>query len=302
MGEFTISGLRVVREAARTESFTRAAERLGYTQSAISRQITLMEQAAGQALFERRARGVRLTAAGRIVVRHADTVLDVLDTAREELRTPLPPSRIRIGAFPTANAALVPRAIAAATQRYPGSEITLREGTSPGLLSALRRGRLDLAVLSGLLDPAEGVNIVPLLEDSLYLAVPLGHPLAGRGAVTIPELRDERWITGSDDSRTTLLGAWNTAGWQPIIAYTARDWAAKLGLVAAGLGVTIVPGLVINALPATVSTVRIDDPAAIRPTVLAFRDGGPDGSHPFTEALRDIAAQLTAEARQRLRA
>jgi DNA-binding transcriptional LysR family regulator len=109
MGDFTIVGLRVVREAAMSGSFSTAAENLGYTQSAVSRQIALMEQAAGRALFERHARGVRPTAAGRIVVRHADAVLGELGTARHDLDTlaARPPALLRVGAFSTAMAVLV---------------------------------------------------------------------------------------------------------------------------------------------------------------------------------------------------
>ncbi|WP_327139091.1 LysR family transcriptional regulator [Nocardia sp. NBC_01327] len=301
MAEFTVTGLRVVREAARGGSFTRAAERLGYTQSAVSRQITLMEQAAGQALFERGSRGVRPTDACRIVLRHADAVLEALDAAREELRTPLPPSRIRVGAFSTATAALVPRAIVAATARYPGLQVRLREGTTPALLSALTRNRIDLAVLSGSDELPEGLESAPLLQDSLYIAVHPAHRLAASAAVPPSALRGERWIIGSADPRTTLLGAWADPAWEPHIAHVARDWVAKLGLVAAGLGITVVPGLAVPALPPTVSLVRIDDPAAVRPTVLVHRRTGPAADHPFAEALRDSAAELGAELRHRLR-
>ncbi|WP_280335020.1 LysR family transcriptional regulator [Nocardia wallacei] len=303
MAEFTVTGLRVVRAAARYQSFSRAAEHLGYTQSAVSRQITLMEQAAGAPLFERLARGVRPTAAGRIVVRHADSVLDTLDNIRGELRDASTgvAGRIRLGAFATATAALVPRALAAVTPRHPMLEVRLREGLTPGLLAALSRGRLDMAVLSGEVDPPDTVATAPLLDDALYVAAPARHPLAHRVSVPAEELRGERWIIGGEDPRGTLLGAWTGATWQPIVAYTARDWGAKLGLVAAGLGVTVVPGLLVPALPAAVAVVRIDDPAAARPTVLAYRKRGPDGGHPLAEALRDTAAVLNAQLRARLR-
>ncbi|MEV0251496.1 LysR family transcriptional regulator [Nocardia sp. NPDC050712] len=301
MGEFTVIGLRVVREAARAGSFSRAARRLDYTQSAVSRQILLMEQVAGRPLFERLPRGVRPTAAGRIVLRRADAVLDALDAARDELHDLRQrPGRIRVGAFATATAALVPRAIAAVSHRYPGLEVGLREGTSPALLTALTRRRIDLAVLSGAPDLPEGVHSAPLLDDALFVAVHRAHPLAGRDSVPVSLLRPERWIAGSADQRSTLLGAWTDADWEPDIAYVARDWVTKLGLVAAGLGITVLPGLAVSTLPATISIVRVDDPRAVRPTILAFRDVA-DGAHPLAEALRDCAAELAADARQRLR-
>ncbi|MBB5917237.1 DNA-binding transcriptional LysR family regulator [Nocardia transvalensis] len=303
MTEFSVTGLRVVREAARTGSFSRAAERLGYTQSAISRQVTLMEQAAGGPLFERLARGVRPTAAGRIVLRHADALLDGLDTVRDELRDlgDRPSGRVRVGAFATATAALVPRAMAAVMHRNPALEVRIREGTTPGLSAALARGRIDVAVLSGPVDPVDGVDIAPLLQDSLYVALPQNHPLAGRSSAPPALLRGARWIAGSADTRTTLLGAWAGPGAPPVVAHIARDWVTKIGLVAAGLGVTVVPGLAVTFLPPTVSVVRIDDPDAVRPTVLAYRRGGPEGIHPVAESLRDVAAELAADLRNRVR-
>jgi DNA-binding transcriptional LysR family regulator len=299
MSEFTVAGLRVVREAARNGSFSVAAERLGYTQSAISRQIALMEQAAGQPLFERLARGVRPTEAGIVVARHAEVVLGELRATRQDIQdlTDRPPGRLRVGAFSTAMAALVPRAITAFAETEPRTRISLREGLSPGLLSALGRGRLDLAVVTPLQGLPDGVELVPLIEDPLFVAMAPGNPLAGRGSVTAAMLRRERWITGSAEPGSTLLGAWADGSWQPEIAYVVRDWVAKLGLVAAGAGVTIVPGLAVPSLPPDIEIVRIDHPAAVRTTALAIRTGTPEdrGRRIFTEALHDAARSTTRE-------
>lgn len=290
MGEFTLVGLRVVLECARHGSFSDAAARLGYTQSAVSRQVALMEQAAGRPLFSRLARGVAPTEAGRLVVRHAAAVLGEVDATRQALLAlDTRPDRVRVGAFSTAMAALVPRAIA---RRDPRA--SPREGLSAGLLGAVARGRLDVAVVTAGEAPA-GVTLTPLVTDPLFVATPLGHPLADRASVTPAVLRDERWVSGSEDRDSTLLGAWPSTG---EIAWVARDWVAKLGLVAAGLGVTVVPGLLVPALPPTVAVVRVDDPAAVRPVAIARR--GSTGSD-FVEALHDAAAELSAELRHRVR-
>jgi DNA-binding transcriptional LysR family regulator len=322
MAEFTVVGLRVVREAARCRSFSAAAERLGYTQSAVSRHVALMEQVAGCALFERRARGVALTAAGRVVVRRAEAVLDELDAIRGELRDldDHAPARLRIGAFSTAMAALVPRAIAALTRRQPQTRVTLRETVSPRLLTSVARGHLDLAVVTvsdptpaevTVADSAPGgtaasepasaaVALIPLLDDPLLVALPPEHPLAGRPSVAPAALRDQRWIVGSTEPGTSLLGAWTGSAWQPDIAFIARDWVAKIGLVRAGLGVTIVPGLAVSMLPPDVAVTRIDHPSAMRTVAVAAPHGGlPDS---FIEDLRDAAVDLATETRQRLRA
>ncbi|MGY5206588.1 LysR family transcriptional regulator [Nocardia gipuzkoensis] len=305
MDEFTVAGLRVVREAAACGSFSTAAENLGYTQSAVSRQIALMERAAGRALFERHARGVRPTEAGRIVLRHAEAILGELEHARHNIRhlAARPAGRLRIGAFSTATAALVPRAIAATAVRDRQLRISLREGLSPRLLAAVARERLDLAVVTAPETLPSGVAIEPLLDDPLLVAVASTHPLAGAASAPPDLLRAERWIAGSQEPAATLLGAWRDPGWEPDIAFVARDWFAKLGLVAAGLGITVVPGVAVPVLPLTIALLRIDHPAAVRRTVLAHggdrATAGPRGV--FAEALRDQAAELSAQVRQRLR-
>jgi DNA-binding transcriptional LysR family regulator len=306
MSEFTLTGMRAVREVARRGSFSAAADRLGYTQSAVSRQVALTEAAAGRPLFERHARGVRLTDAGRLVVRHAEAMLAEAEAAQQGLADlgARAPGRLRVGAFSTAMAALVPRAIATFAGREPETQVVLREGPSTSLLGRVARGRLDMAVIASADEPPEGVVVTSLLDDPLLLAVHSAHPLAGRPSVAADELRRERWIAGSVDPGSVLLGAWTAASWSPDIAYVAKDWTAKLGLVAAGQGVTIVPGLAAPALPHGVAVVRIDHPAAQRPTGLATaeRAVGEPRAESLAESLRDAAAELGAEVRRRLRA
>ena len=306
MPELSVLGLRVAREVARTGSFTAAAERLGYTQSAVSRQVALMEAAAGQALFERHARGVRLTEAGHIVVRRGDAVLAELEAAHHELEDLgiRPRGRVRIGAFSTALGALVPRAIAAFSSREPRTEVILREGTSPSLIARVADGRLELAIVTPSPEMPVALDVTTLLEDPLLVAVSRAHPLAGRTSVPADALRDEPWIAASTQARSTLLGAWTGSAWEPDIAYVARDWTAKLGLAAAGLGITVVPGLAVPTLPPSLAVVRIDHPAATRSTAMVVRtDARPDlHRQAVGEALRDAGAEIAAEVRRHLRA
>jgi DNA-binding transcriptional LysR family regulator len=292
----------VVREVARRGSLTAAAERLGYTQSAVSRQVALMERAAGRALFERHARGVRLTDAGSALVRRADAVLAELEAASQDLEdlAGRPQRRVRIGAFSTALGALVPRAIATFAAREPTARVALREGTSPSLIRRAADGRLDLAVVTPGREMPDGLTVTALLEDPLLVAVSRAHPLAGRTSVPADALRDERWVAASTETRSTLLGAWTGSEWRPDIAYLARDWTAKLGLAAAGLAITVVPGLAVPTLPPTLAVVQIDHPAATRTTAIVTRADAPQD--PFAESLRDAGAELAAEVRRHLRA
>src|SRR3954465_4388425 len=148
--DFSTPLLRVFVAVARLGSFTAAGPDLGYTQSAVSRQVAALEDEAGVALFDRLPRGVRLTEPGRRLVPHAQAVLDRLDTARRELAAlqDLTTGRLRVGAFATADAVLVPQAIATFRRSYPDVEVTLQEGFTPDLLAMVGDGSVDMAVVS----------------------------------------------------------------------------------------------------------------------------------------------------------
>lgn len=302
----SLSGLRVLREVAARGSFTAAASTLGYTQSAISRQVSALERAAGAQLFERRPRGVRLTGPGNALLRHAVSVLDELDRASRELTAmrELDAGRLRVGAFPTAAAALVPRALAAFQRGNPGVKVTLREGTTPTQLRRLDAGALELAVIA--IRPGEPVaeryELEPLLEDRLLLALARTHPLAGRDTVDVEALLGEPWIAASTDADDALLGVWPSLEWKPRIAFIAREWTAKLGLVAAGLGVTVVPGLAATSIREDVAVVRVrgGDPAAR--TIAIATPRGRDSPHvrAYSEALHAVTAELSLELQRRV--
>ena len=264
MSEFTVTGLRIVHEVAVTGSFTRAAEVLGYTQSAVSRQVAAMETAAGAPIFDRGRRGVALTPAGQVLVRRAGEILaDIAATEHElaGLRDRLA-GRLTIGAYPTAAMALVPRAMAQVASDHPGLAVVLEEASTPALLRRLRAGRLEVAVIGvghGLPDyDLSELRQTALLQGDLLVAVPDTHRFAGRDAVAVSDLARESWIAGDGAVGEPQFGPWPTLA-DPRIAYTARTWSTRLGLVAAGLGITVVPDLALPALPTGVRTVAVAD-------------------------------------------
>lgn len=255
--DMSITGLRVFREVAELGTLTAAADALGYTQSAVSRQVAALEHATGAALLERRRDGVRLTAAGHVVLRRAVNVLTELDaTARELAGLPDEGGTVRLGWFASAGAVLVPRALAALRRTHPAITVTSREGSTPSLVRALRAGTVDLALLAGLppfrpFDTGSPpLQTVTLSERSLCVAVPANHPLAAATSVSAEDLRGQRWIASSASGE---MGVWPGLDERPVIAHTARDWLAKLNLVAAGAGVTTVPPTLAAAVPAGVS-------------------------------------------------
>ena len=265
MPEFSITGLRVVLEVRRTGSFSIAADRLGYTQSAISRQIAASENAAGTPLFVRHARGVRPTAAGEALARHAATILDGVTAAEQELAglRDQVAGRLSAACFPAAAATLMPRAIAAVTRTHPGLVVRLRVDPSPKQLVALRRGRIEVAVIAtgpGLPDyDLDGVALTGLRTSrGPGIAVAEGHPLAARHQVTPGDLVDQPWIVGGATPESPEFGAWPGLA-EPVIAFTARDWPTRFGLVAAGLGIALVPGIAADAVPRGVRWIPVQD-------------------------------------------
>ncbi|MDX3215159.1 LysR family transcriptional regulator [Streptomyces sp. ME02-6991-2B] len=295
MPELTLTGLRVALEVAQRGSFTAAAEALGYTQSAVSRQIIATEAAVGAPLFERQARGVRPTQSGEALVRHARHMLAHLEAAELEiagLRDRIA-GRLAVGAYPTAAAALVPRAIARLQKAHPGVTVSLWEAGSPAQLRRLRAGRIEMAVVAigeGLPDyDFTGLRIeVVRTGRGLGVAVSTGHPLASRDQVHVADLAQEAWIVGAGGEGEPQFGAWPTLE-DPRVAYEARGWQTRLGLVAAGLGVSVLPGLAADTVPNGVKWLRVEDPALVleRETVMVTAADASAAARAMLQAMRD---------------
>ncbi|MVO84249.1 LysR family transcriptional regulator [Streptomyces sp. p1417] len=296
--ELSTIWLRAFLEVARHGSFTVAARRLGWTQSAVSRQIASLEAALGGApLFDRLPRGVRLTAHGTAALPHVAAALDRLALLRRELRdlNRVAGGRLRFGAFATADAALVPRAIALFRARHPGVSLAREEGLTGPLLGRLAAGELDLAVVSTTGGPLpEGtVELHHLLDEPLYVAVPAGHALAGEPRVGLARLADEDWVSGSPEPAGTLLDAARPHGFSPRVAHVVGEWTAKLGYVAAGLGVALVPALAAQGVRPDVALIPVRDEDAPTRAVYAAtpRDRtAPPAVAPFLRALREAGA------------
>ncbi len=293
--DFPTTGLRVFVEIAQSGSFSAAGRALGYTQSAVSRQVAGLEAVAGRALFERRRDGVVLTPAGARLLRRAVRVLDELDAAAREVGEPEAGGPVRLGAFATAVAGLVPAALGALP---PELVVTVREGTTPTLTRALRAGTLDLAVLARLppFRPPDAesppLHLTPLAEREMVVAVGARHPLAGRRAVEVDELMGQTWVAGRAEAGDALVGVWPGLAERADVRYVVRDWLAKLQLVAAGLAITTLPPVAAGVLPDGVRTVAVrGEPQEARRVVLARLPG------PLSPAQAAVADALRAAAR-----
>jgi DNA-binding transcriptional LysR family regulator len=301
MAEVTVSGLRVIHEIALSGSFTAAARLLGYSQPAISRQVAAMEAAAGYPLFIREPRGVRVSAAGAVVVEHAGRILASVDALQQELAVlgDRLAGRVKLGVFPAAMAVLAPRALALLRSEHPGLAVSLSEAATPSLLRQLRAGRLAVAVIgAGVGLPGydlDGLTRQVVLAGHLRVAVPHGHRLAAAAVVPVAELAGETWIAGDDSGGDPQFGAWPTLG-NPVITYTSRSWPARFGLVAAGLGICLVPEVAALSVPAGVATVGVDDPGwPGRMTVAVARHRPSAEAAAVMDALREAGAGIRGD-------
>jgi DNA-binding transcriptional LysR family regulator len=298
MLDCSVQDLRVLRAVVQRGSFTAAAAELGYTQSAISKRIAALETTAGHPLVLRERNGVRLTRAGEVLLRHAAIALEAIDDAERELgdQNPTRVRPVRLGAFASAAAGIVPRALERLTRDRPDIALTLREGTSAVLTRALRAGTLDLALLADVSaktppddrEPALEVEI--LSQGPLRIALGASHRLAGRSRVSVDELAGERWVTARSERQERLLGVWPGLT-RPDAPYVVRDWLTKLQLVTSGAAITTIPDVLVAALPRTVRAVSVDDSFVEQRRLVLARIPGvarPE-SEAVAAALRDAA-------------
>jgi DNA-binding transcriptional LysR family regulator len=249
----------VVRQVAAHGSITAAAEVLGYSQPAVSQQLRRFEERTGIALVERVGRGIRLTESGRLLARHANTISTALEAAAGELAAlrGLRTGRVRLVAFPSASASLVPRLIAALGARHPGVAVTYVEAEPPEAVAAVRSDRADLAITFSYPgdrdDPhrasARGLDVRQFGEEPMRLVLPDGHPAAASEVVDLAKLSGDPWIAGCPRCRGHLLELADAAGFTPRIAFETDNFVAVEGMVAQGLGVALLPALALDVVP-----------------------------------------------------
>jgi molybdate transport repressor ModE-like protein len=242
-----VTRLRVLAAVARHGSVTAAAQQLRYSQPAVSHHLARLEAETGARLVQRVGRGVRLTEAGRRLAERAEEILGRLETAEAELaaHSGLRAGRVRLAAFPSGLATLVPPAAASFTADHPDVELGFVEAEPPQALHLLRAGTVDVALVFDYPDDSgteDGtLRRTPLLTEPLYLVTPAGR------ARRLAAYADADWIGGCDRCRSHLVRRCAAAGFTPRIAFTTDDYVAVQALVAAGLGVTILPQLALWA-------------------------------------------------------
>jgi DNA-binding transcriptional LysR family regulator len=293
--------LRLLRELAAHGTIAATARACSLTPSAVSQQLSLLQREAGTPLLVRDGRGVLLTEAGRTLVAHAERVLAELEDASASVAalSESVSGVVRLAAFPTAASSLVPAAIAATRAAHPEVRVLLEEAETTEGIAALRAGRLDLLIvyeynlLPDITDA--GIELTPLVTESLLAAVPTGVRLP-RGRLRLAVLRDQPWIAPRSDTalRATLERACGLAGFAPRLDYTSDDYTVILALVAAGLGVSLVPPLAAESVSATLRLRPVAEPALSRRVSVAARAGSTATPRiaVLIDNLRRAAAQL----------
>ncbi len=290
--------LAALEAVAREGSFGRAAERLGYTQSAISQQIATLERIVGAKLLERPGgpRRVSLTEAGRLLLRHAEAVVARLRAAEADIASLLQGEggTLRVGTYQSVGAKILPTLMRRFRASWPHVEIQLTEDASDeGLLKLVERGELDLsfAMLPVLDGPFEAVE---LLRDPYVVLVAAGSPLAGKRSVRMGDLEGVHLI-GNRVCRTTALAesALRLRGVAAEVTFRSDDNGTVQGLVAAGVGAALVPLLAVETSDERVAVVGLDPP--IPPRVIQMVWHRDRYRSPAAEAFVEVAQQVCAE-------
>jgi DNA-binding transcriptional LysR family regulator len=275
------------RAVAHERSFSAAARSLSLTQPAVSQQVAALEKELGARLLDRE-NAMALTAAGEVLLAHADAIAERFTLAQRQLDELAAPGRLRIGAFPSALAALVPRAAARI------GPVILEEGSTPELAERVRRGELHLAV--GFQDAAlprrehDGVVRVDLVTEPFVAALPPDHPLTARDTLPLSALAEEAWVAPSGDN--LIARACRAAGFAPRLVMISRDPLANRALVTQGMAVTIMPRLLAREFTGVALRPLTDPPRRDLYLLLP-----PGGRHPLAGdaciALREVASELT---------
>jgi LysR family transcriptional regulator, hydrogen peroxide-inducible genes activator len=267
--------LRYVCAIAETGSFSRAAERCQVAQPSLSQQVLKLEEDLGAKLFDRLGRSVRLSEAGRAFLPHARSVLNQMEAARSSVADKYADVRgsVAVGAIPTIAPYLMPRTTAAFAKKYPEAKLRIVEATTPVLVESLRNLSIDLAILALPLRHKD-LEVFPIHSEPLFAVLPRDHPRAEAKSLALRELRGASFVMLRDGHcfRDLSLAACSHARVTPRIAFESNQFSSVLGMVAAGVGVSLVPEMAVDR-NAGCRYVRLSDARATRTIVAAVLRG-----------------------------
>jgi DNA-binding transcriptional LysR family regulator len=300
-----VQRLRVLKEVAARGSFSAAADALSYTQSAVSQAVATLEAETGATLIERDRKGVRPTPAGEALLAHADGIFARIEAAEDDLASIMGVrgGRLRMASFPTAGATLMPLAIARFRASHPEVQLSLAEGEPEEIAPRLRAGEFDLALLFEFRGAAagkvtSGLRSMELREDPMHVVMPLGHELASRRALQLEDLAEEAWIqtTAASACARHVVRSCHEAGFDPTVSFESDDYQTVLGLVAAGVGVALIPELALAGARDDVAVRELSGRGVTRRVIAATpRSAGVSpAATPMMELLQEVAREFPA--------
>lgn len=296
--------LQVLSEVVKRGSFSAAADALSYTQSAVSQSIARLESEVGATLVVRDRRGVKPTAAGATLVEHAEAIFAQIEAAETDLAAVLGVrgGRLRVASFPSAGSTLMPLAVATFRRGHPDVALTLAEGEPEEIGPRLRAGEFDLALLfefPGVRErPSAGLRAVTLLEDPMHVALPADHRLASKTRLRLADLRGEDWVQTSASSPCArhVVRLCLAAGFEPNVTFESDDYETVQGLVAAGVGVALIPRLALTNVHPGIVVRELSPRSPARKVVAATMSapGVAPAARTMVRILSDVADEYTA--------
>lgn len=300
VGTLELRQLRYFVEVAEREHISEAAEHLHVAQSAVSRQIANLEDELGTPLFERVGRNVKLTPIGKIFLEHSVSALKAIDFAVKQVEEYLDPAKgtIRIG-FPTSLASYVlPTVISAFKREYPDVSFHLRQGSYRYLIDAVKNRELNLAFLGPVPQKDEVLDTMILFSENIHALLPANHPLAKREELNLSDLKNEAFVLFPEEYilNKVAVDACRAAGFVPNVTSEGEDLDALKGLVAAGIGITLLPDSSLNdSTPRYTVRVPIENPNITRTVGIIYpnnRDMAPS-EQVFLNFINSFFSRLT---------
>ena len=286
-------------KVARKQHVTRAAEELHVAQSAVSRQIHQLEEELGLKLFEQKGRNLQLTPVGKLFLHRVEELLTDLERAIREIKEFLDPElgEIRIGFPHTLGISLLPSVVADFRRDHPNVKFKLKQGTFSSLIRDVVSGEIDMAFISPFPDKHDQVVGQVLLTEELYAVLPANHVLAEYQSIRLEQLKDEPFVMFSDNYslRSIVWEACRKAGFTPIVGFEGEETDTIRGLVAAGMGVSLLPDMALMETgPLMPVKVRVSEPHVTRTIGLIRRVGHrlPLVAEMFQEFLIDYFGRL----------
>lgn len=285
-------------EVCDSGSLSRAAQTLGYSQSAVSRQVTALERELGAPLLDRLPRGILPTPQGDAFLRHARVVVNEAARARTAVHASLAghPPPLAVGAFPSAMVGLIPLAISAAQKATPHQRFTLTAGSTPDLETAVLQRKLEVAVVTDFppgLTRNTQLTRTRLAEEEMVAILPADHHQASRPRrrrLDLARLAEDVWVEDHPGSAAVLAHAAAKAGFTPRVELDAGDLMGKVALVATGHAVALIPSLLLPGLRADVVVRRLKDPPLRRVYAVTTTKRPITAATEFVRALRQVAA------------